>query len=132
MTYGETSIREDETKPGHSEVESTTTYARIMCAYRHYEEKYGESVAAGISRVTYFVSAVYCMTHPHSHIPIQLAITNDIVPAISPTPMKLELMTLGRFLAMFMTPATVKPDGPTEINIPGRRDSLGSFWVIKR
>lgn len=51
-TYGETSVREDETKPGHGEVESAATYARIMCAYRHYEEKDGESGAEGISKVT--------------------------------------------------------------------------------
>ena len=31
-----------------------------------------------------------------------------------------------------MSPAIVKPEGPTEMNMPGRRLSWGSFWVMRR
>ena len=67
------------------------------------------------------------MARPQSHIPIQFAITTEITPAISPTPMKFSGMQPGKFCAMVITPAMVKPEGPTEMNMPGRRDSFGSF-----
>jgi len=67
------------------------------------------------------------IARPHSQMPIQFAITTEMTPAISPTPMKFSGIHPGRFWAMVMTPAIVKPEGPTEMNMPGRRDSFGSF-----
>jgi len=58
--------------------------------------------------------------------------TMEIVPAISPTPIKFAGITLGRLAAMVITPEMVNPEGPTEMNMPGRRLSLGSFCVINR
>lgn len=47
-------------------------------------------------------------------------------------PMKLGPAAEGRERAIPITPAEVKPEGPTEMNMPGRRASSGNFWVMRR
>ncbi|OSS53417.1 hypothetical protein B5807_00346 [Epicoccum nigrum] len=71
---------------------------------------------------------------PHSHRPMKFAIIMPTFPASSPlpSPMKSGGTTRGSSWPIVMIPAIVKPLGPTEMNMPGRNDSLGSFWVIRR
>lgn len=86
-----------------------------------------------VSEITFCPRQIVClMIYPHNQIPIQLAMTTDIVAAIGPTPIKLGGITVLRFAAIFMTPEIVKPEGPTDMNMPGRSDSLGSFCVMRR
>ena len=63
---------------------------------------------------------------------IQEAITLTIIAANSGFPMKLGGIACCAPSAMPMIPATVKPLGPTETNMPGLVLSTGSFWVIRR
>lgn len=72
---------------------------------------------------------------PHSHRLIQFATMRRIVATSSPdAPMYVDLgmIALCRFAAMEIVPETVKADGPTETNMPGRRGSGGSFCVMRR
>lgn len=74
------------------------------------------------------------IARPHSHSPMKFAIIMPTLPANSPfpSPMKSDGTTLGSVCPIVTIPAIVNPLGPTEMNMPGRSDSLGSFWVIKR
>lgn len=108
---------------------ATMTSTRQMGADADDAEKYGKSVSMMVSLTR--VSKQW-KTYPQSQRPTQFATTIEMVPASCPASMKLSGITRGRLCAMLIIPATVKPDGPTDMNIAGRDLSIGSFCVISR
>lgn len=72
------------------------------------------------------------VSYPQSHNAAKLTVTLNTVAASSPLSKKSTGKARLASMAMFMTPATVNPLGPTETNIPGRMLSLGSFCDINR
>lgn len=67
------------------------------------------------------------LAHPQIHRLIHVAITLNMVDTSLFSPIKSFGNARSIFWAMPMTPATVKPLGPTDTNIPGRSLSCGSF-----
>ena len=95
------------------------------------DEEEPEGQPGGVS-VSQEKAAACLDPHPQSQTPIQLPTTLSTNAAILPSPMKSAGTARPIVEAMPRMPEMVNPLGPTLTNMPGREDSLGSLWVIKR